>query len=203
MKFKLKDLSKRAVEEIKPDTDLIVLTIISILIAGFAIYMDNIPLLIGSMLIGPFFDPILSIVVLGSVKDKEKDKKVLSAVMSLLLLIVISLFAGVVQYLIINYFTDFVPLELIPVGFVESFIVAILLGAVGMFLWVWPKTSNTSAGVSIAISLVPPLVNISIGLVYCDVVGISYYSSIFLINTLGIIIGSFLVLQFLVRKNGK
>ncbi len=63
MKYKLKDLTKRANEEIKADEDLIILTVISILIAGFAVYMDSIPLLIGSMLIGPFFDPILSIVV--------------------------------------------------------------------------------------------------------------------------------------------
>ena len=74
MKFKLKDLSKRALDEIKPDEDLIILTIISVLIAGFAIYLNNIPLLIGSMLIGPFFDPILSIVVLGA--DKKKEKRI-------------------------------------------------------------------------------------------------------------------------------
>jgi uncharacterized hydrophobic protein (TIGR00271 family) len=201
MKFKLNDLSKRAVEEIKPDEDLVILTVISVLIAGFAIYMNNIPLLIGSMLIGPFFDPILSIVVLG-IEDK-KEERVFHAVVTLLLMVFIGIFTAVIQYLFISYFTDFTPLEVIPLGFIESFIVAFLLGAVGMFLWVWPKASNTSAGVSIAIFLVPPLVNVSIGLVYCDMVSIVYYSSMFLINTLGIIIGSFLVLKYLVRKNGK
>jgi len=201
MKFKLKDLTKRAVEEIKPDTDLIILTIISVLIAGFGIYMENIPLLIGSMLIGPFFDPILSIVVLGA--NHKDDKKVLSAIVSLLLMVVIGIAVGVIQFLIIRYFTDFQVLDIIPLGFLESFIVASLLGAVGMFLWVWPKTSNTSAGVSIAIFLVPPLVNVSIGLVYCNLEGILYYGSMFLINTFGILVGSFLVLQFLVRKNRK
>ena len=200
MKFKLKELTKRAIEEIKPDQDLIILTIISVLIAGFAIYMENIPLLIGSMLIGPFFDPILSIVVLGA---SHKDKKVLHAIVSLLLMVVLGIGVGVIQFLVIRYFTDFTVLEIIPFGFVESFLVAILLGAVGMFLWVWPKTSNTSAGVAIAIFLVPPLVNVSIGLVYCNLESIVYYSSMFLINTLGIIVGSFLVLSFLVRKNSK
>lgn len=201
MKFKIKDLTKRAIEEIKPDEDLIILTIISILIAGFAIYMDNIPLLIGSMLIGPFFDPILSIVVLGS--SKKGEKNIWKAVVTLLLLIVISLFVGVVQFLIIRYFSDFDVLDIIPLGFIESFIVATLLGAVGMFLWVWPKSSNTTAGVAVAIFLVPPLVNVSIGLVYCNLESILYYGSMFLINTLGILVGAFVVLQFLVRKNKK
>jgi uncharacterized hydrophobic protein (TIGR00271 family) len=201
MKFKLKDLTKRAIEEIKPDEDLIVLTIISILIAGFAIYMDNIPLLIGSMLIGPFFDPILSIVVLGS--SKKEEKNIWKAVVTLLFMIVIAIFVGVVQFLIIRYFTNFDVLDVIPLGFLESFIVATLLGAVGMFLWVWPKSSNTTAGVAIAIFLVPPLVNVSIGLVYCNLESILYYGSMFLINTLGILVGAFLVLQFLVRKNKK
>jgi len=201
MKFKLQDLSKRALDEIKPDEDLIILTIISVLIAGFAIYLNNVPLLIGSMLIGPFFDPILSIVVLGA--DKKKEKRILDAVLSLILITVIGLAVGVFQFLFIRFFTDFSVLDIIPLGFFESFIVALLLGAVGMFLWVWPKSSNTSAGVSIAIFLIPPLVNISIGLVYCDMVTILYYLSMFLINILGIIFGSYIVLQFLVRKNGK
>jgi uncharacterized hydrophobic protein (TIGR00271 family) len=201
MNFKLKDLTKRAVEEIKPDTDLIILTIISVLIAGFAIYMNNIPLLIGSMLIGPFFDPILSIVVLGA--NHKDDKKVLHAIVSLLLMVVIGIATGIIQFLIIRYFTDFTVLEIIPLGFIESFLVAILLGAVGMFLWVWPKTSNTSAGVSIAIFLVPPLVNVSIGIVYCNLESIVYYFSMFLINTLGILVGSFLVLRYLVKKKSK
>ena len=201
MKFKLQDLSKRALDEIKPDEDLIILTIISVLIAGFAIYLNNVPLLIGSMLIGPFFDPILSIVVLGS--DKKKEKRILDAVLSLILITVIGLAVGVFQFLFIRFFTDFTVLDVIPLGFFESFIVALLLGAVGMFLWVWPKSSNTSAGVSIAIFLIPPLVNISIGLVYCDMVTILYYFSMFIINILGIIFGSYIVLQFLVRKNGK
>jgi uncharacterized hydrophobic protein (TIGR00271 family) len=201
MKFKLKDLSKRALDEIKPDEDLIVLTIISVLIAGFAIYLNNIPLLIGSMLIGPFFDPILSIVVLGA--DKKKEKRVLDAVLSLILISVIGLAVGVFQFLFIRFFTEFTVLDVIPLGFFESFIVALLLGAVGMFLWVWPKSSNTSAGVSIAIFLVPPLVNISIGLVYCDMVTILYYLSMFIVNVLGIIFGSYIVLQFLVKKNSK
>jgi hypothetical protein len=153
------------------------------------------------MLIGPFFDPILSIVVLGA--DKKKEKKILDAVLSLVLITVIGIAVGVFQFLIIRFFTDFTVLEILPSGFVESFIVAVLLGGVGMFLWVWPKTSNTSAGVSIAIFLVPPLVNVSIGLVYCDLVTILYYLSMFLINCLGIIVGSFLVLQFLVNSKKK
>jgi uncharacterized hydrophobic protein (TIGR00271 family) len=201
MKFKLKDLTKRAIEEIKPDEDLIILTIISVLIAGFAIYMDNVPLLIGSMLIGPFFDPILSIVVLGS--SPKQENKIWHAVASLLLMVIIGLAVGVFQFLLIRYFTDFKVVDVVSSGFLVSFIVAILLGAVGMFLWVWPKTSNTSAGVAIAISLVPPLVNVSIGLVYCNLESILYYGSMFLINTCGILVGSFMVLQFLVKKNSE
>lgn len=201
MKYKLKDLTKRAKDEIKTDEDLIILTIISILIAGFAVYMDSIPLLIGSMLIGPFFDPILSIVVLGF--DHKKDKPAFTAIASLLLITVISIAVGVFQYVLINIFTDFTPVELIPLGFIESFLVAFLLGGVGMFLWVWPKASNTSAGISIAISIVPVLVNISIGLVYCDTLAIAYYTSLYLINILGIILGGLLVLMYLVKKNGK
>jgi hypothetical protein len=47
------------------------------------------------------------------------------------------------------------------------------------------------------------LVNVSIGLVYCDLESILYYGSMFLINTCGILIGSFMVLQFLVKKNSE
>lgn len=200
MRFKPSALKRRASEEIKRDSDLIILSIISALLAGFAIYMNNIPLLIGSMLIGPFFDPILSISVLG-ILDRNK-KKFVEALGSLFFMITLAISAASIQFFLIRYLTDFAISDVTPIGFVESFLVALLLGAVGMLLWMWTKSSSLAAGVSIAIFLVPPLVNIAIGIVFLNFTFIIHYSLLFFINCIGMIIGSFLVLKFFIDKNG-
>jgi uncharacterized hydrophobic protein (TIGR00271 family) len=201
MKFNKGTLLNRAREEIRTDSDLIILTIISALLAGFAIYMDNLPLLIGSMLIGPFFDPILSLVVLGLLGRKKA--RAIHALGTLLFMITIGIVAVVFQFLIISNVTDFTMLEITNIGHLESFLVALLLGAVGMLLWIWPKASNTSAGVSIAIFLVPPLANVAIGLVYGGILNVLHYASLFILNCLGMVLGGYIILKFLIEKNNK
>ncbi len=198
MKIDLKVLTKRAIEEIKPDDDLIVLTIISSLIAGFAIHMNNIPLLIGSMLVGPFFDPIISIVVLGL--GKHRSKNVLHAVGSFLLITFIGLSVATIQFAIFNYFSDVTLLTFNPIANIESFLIALLLGGVGMLLWVWPNTSNTSAGVSIAISLIPPLVNIARGIVGGSMDVVVHSLTTYGVNCLGVVLGAYVVLILFGKK---
>jgi uncharacterized membrane protein len=61
-------------------------------------------------------------------------------------------------------------------------------------LWIWPKSSNTSAGVAVAISLVPPIANTMFSLFWGYTEHAKYNIFIFLINILGIFVGSILIL---------
>ena len=197
MRFQAIVLKNRAAEETKRDKDLIILAVVSAVLAGFAIHMDSTPLLIGAMLIGPFFDPILSLVVLG-ILDRNR-KKFFHALLLLMAMTLAGWLAAVLQFMFLKTFNGFEINEIINYGWLEALIVAMILGGVGMLMWVWTKTSSLAAGVSIAISLVPPLVNTAIAFVFTNWEVFWHYSGLFLLNCIGILIGAFLVFKILVR----
>ncbi len=188
---RIKSLLRRAREEIKTDEDLVVLSILGSLIATFGLKLDNQYILIGAMIVAPFFDPIVSIAVFafaGKLKDLFKS------ILSLLTVIGFSLVASMCLWLLISLGSDISTVQnLTPIN-VEYFYVAIILGGAGMFLWMWPKTTNTSAGISVAISLVPPLGALARSIIVSDLTGILQNLLMFATNVLGVIIGAMIVL---------
>lgn len=84
MKISIRKLKERAIEEIKLDADLILLSTLSGLIAAYGIKIDSIFVLIGAMLVAPFFDPIISVVVLMLTDMKGSLRKVFFCTFSFL-----------------------------------------------------------------------------------------------------------------------
>lgn len=189
-----KYILRKAKEEIKADEDLVLLTIISSIVATFAIVLNNQYLLIGSMLIAPFFDPIISISVFFVFR---RFRSFFSACTTLLLIIIIALTTSLITLSLIYAFTNH---TITPIEFTlgkEYSIIAILLGITATYMWLWPKTSNTAAGVAVAISVIPPLVNIVVSIVDKEKLLPSFFT--FATNIGGICIGSILVLIFKFR----
>lgn len=80
--------------------------------------------------------------------------------------------------------------------------IALLMGFIGILLWVFPKGSNASAGLAIAVALVPPLAYSTFFLVNLQLEMFFTYFEVFVIYLVGIMIGSFMgILVF--RKNRK
>lgn len=186
----MKDLIKRATEEIKADEDLILLSVFAAILSAIGIYFNDTPILIGSMIVSPFFNPIVSFCTL--LWSKNKGKRI--AVRNFVLITVISLLISVVLFSILSFFNIESDSVYEPNLGPEYLFAAVILGMTGTFLWIWPNMSNVGVGVSIAISLIPPLVNISRGLVLADM-NMTWKSILaFLLNTVGILIGSLIVL---------
>lgn len=187
-----KPFVKRASEEIKPDEDLILLTVFSSIVGAFGIALNNPYLIIGTMLISPFFDPIISF---GVFTIAEEWKKALNALLSLVIITGITIVVSTVSFFSFSFIIgQYSPYFELPTEFLAYFLVAGCLGSVGALLWIWPRTSNTSAGISVAISLVPPLINAGRGVVEMDgeLVKDSLISSG--LNMLGITLGVVLVM---------
>lgn len=195
----LKSLEKRALEEIKPDQDLILLSVFSALIASFGVKANNIYLLIGSMLVAPFIDPIVSLVVLAR---SGNFKKVLRAASSLFLVVGVVFITSLIFWLLnsggFNSSQVNPPPKPLPI---DNFLIALIIGIISALLWVWPKTSDTSAGIAVAISLVPPIAYATFYLVAQDMVNFTGQISNLAINFLGIILGAELVMFFYVKSN--
>jgi len=201
MAEKLQHLKKKALEEVRTDQDLIFLTILSILIAAFGIKIQNEYVIIGSMIISPLFDPILSILVPIFAED---GKSFLKSFKSLLVVLGISFGVGIAFWAIIlligNY--ELVTTEIFTIS-LDNFFIATLLGVVGMLLWIWPKIYNTGAGVAVAISLVPPIAYSTMYLVYGMYdLSLNYFIA-FSVNLLGTLMGGAVVLFFYKRGDYK
>ncbi|KUK75904.1 MAG: hypothetical protein XD93_1206 [candidate division WS6 bacterium 34_10] len=201
MTGKLDELKDRALKELRTDQDLILLTIFSTLLAAFGVKIANEYVITGSMLISPLFNPILSILVPIFADDK---KSFWTSLKSLLTVLLLSFSVGILFWLAIYIIGGY---EVISTGIfkisVDNFLVAMILGMVGMLLWIWPKVYNTGAGVAIAISLVPPIAYSTMYLIYGYYdLSLNYFLA-FLVNLFGTLIGGSVVLFFYKRGNYK
>ncbi len=200
--IKIHFLEKKAKKEIKLDQDLILLSVISSLIAVFGVKTNSIYVLIGSMLISPLFNPIISSAVFLVSKNYQAWLKSLK---SLLISLTISVLSSLTFWFFLKFFNQLQAFNyLLPnLTLFDTFGVAVLMGLVGTLLWVWPKVPNTSAGISIAISLVPPIANLTAGLVLNQYDLATKHSLVLLTNLLGILIGSILTLMLYFQGDRK
>jgi uncharacterized hydrophobic protein (TIGR00271 family) len=194
-----KQLIKHARTELKSlkvDTALMVLAAI---LAAFAIYKNDNFVLIGSMIIAPFFDPLISFCIFlieGKTQHLFKTLKVF------IFLFIIGIVVAVLTFIVIQVFGgDITIAEYVPNFDFSYFFVAIILGIGAGIFWVWPEASETATGMSVAISLIPPLVNSGRGLITNQPGVFTDSIVLFFLNTLGIIIGAILVFWY--KKNRK
>lgn len=197
--FERRDIKQKAEEESTIDVDVVIMVLISGVLAAFGIQLDNMFVLIGAMLVSPLIDPIISVISflhLGEIRD---SLQALGRLLILLLMTVIVAFIVFVGFELAN----FAPADPSYTPFTggEYFFVALLLGIVGTLLWFWPDSSNTAAGLSMAISLVPPLANIGRGLALVDLVLLKTSALSTVINVLGLMAGAALVFWLKINRN--
>lgn len=142
---------------LRPNIDMILLLIISTAVALAGLFLNNIPILVGSMILSPLLGPINAVTANASV---GRMKKVGQAETVLFLLIAISLATSAGLTAILNLFTK-LPLDssaIVARTTVGSFdvIVALALGVAGA-LAMATKLPETLVGVAVAAALVPPL----------------------------------------------
>jgi len=187
MRRKLEAFRKKAVYETKADQDLILLTILSSALASYGIKMGNVYVLIGSMLISPIFQPIISTIILAFLEVKPFLKALKSLIITFIVAFAVSIFIwmtvlGIEQVSVAHNLPD------ILINW-DTFTVAFLIGITGMLLWIWPHVENTSVGIAIGISLVPPIAYTSYGIVSFDWSYALSSFKLFMINLVGIILG--------------
>lgn len=173
-----------------PSPDFYFLVILSTLIVALGILANNIILVMGGMLVTPLLSPLLAIalgMVIGDLKVTFRSVKVfLSAFLfAFFVAFILGLFNSV----------DISELELIKMmnPSLITFFIAIVAGFAASYTWAKPGLNETLPGISIAITLIPPLT--AIGLAAADrnwVIFINVFE-VLILNILGIILTSFFV----------
>lgn len=201
-KLKNKDLY-RAVEELIEEgsangTYYTLLVLSSIIIAAGAL-LANAPILIGGMLVTPVLTPLLLIALgITTAKPRLLKRTALLMIKSFGLIMGVSFLAGIIFGVPSEaaFFDSTLFNNSLRAAFLY-FMVAIVSGIAATFAWVRKEITNILPGISIAVSLVPPIAMVAIWLAAFDLERMRFFLLVFLFNLFGILLGSVIVLSLL------
>jgi uncharacterized hydrophobic protein (TIGR00271 family) len=187
------------IAESRADRDYFGLLVLSSIIIAAGILLANSAILIGGMLVTPVLNPILLIALAISASKPEVLGRTGKLILqSILVIIGISFLAGLVFSIPEN--GDFYRSSLFDNSLRSAFlyfIVAFASGVAATFAWVRKGVTNILPGISIAVSLVPPLSMVGIWLATFELDLMRYFLFVFLFNLVGIIMGSMIVFSML------
>jgi len=187
------------ISESRSNKDYYSLLVLSSVIIAAGILLANSAILIGGMLVTPVLNPILLIALGIATSKPEALKRTGKTILKSALVIVgISFIAGLIFAVPEN--SDFYRSSLFDNSLRSAFLyflVAFASGIAATFAWVRKGVTNILPGISIAVSLVPPLSMVGIWLATNDLYLMRYFLFIFLFNMVGIIMGSMIVFSML------
>ena len=150
-------------------------------------------------LITPFFGLSISLILL---RIKETFETIGSIILGIFVAVVISFIIGYITNLaFIGTFDNTTEILSRTKPDVLYFIVAVLSGLIGSYAYVRPTLSERIVGIAISAAIVPPLAVVGLSLAKMDIKMITSSSILFLINFLGICLGS--ILMFIILGFGK
>ena len=179
-----------------PNRDFFLMTMLAILMATFGLLLNNVAVVIGSMLIAPILYPILSL-SLGIV---IADGKLISRSVYTL---VKAVTFGIAAAAVISVFFGSLSSEQ-SYGLIMAMepslvyaIVAMIASLAASFALVKPQLSETLPGVAISISLIPPLGAVGVGLASLDWLMIRNAFLLFIVNIAGMVFASMIVFSLM------
>jgi uncharacterized hydrophobic protein (TIGR00271 family) len=187
-------------EQSQPSSVYYTLLVLSIFIVTSGLLLNNAPIVIGGMLVTPLLTPILVI----SLSITAAEPKALKSPI-LLVLKSTAITIGIAGILTLAF--GLTEVEQVFINDLRTailyFIVAASAGVAATFAWVRKQVSDILPGVSIAVALVPPLCLIGINLGALDFEASRYYLLIYVLNLVGIIVGSLVIFSLLkFQKSG-
>lgn len=166
------------------------LLLLATLVVVPGLFINNVSILIGGMIIAPLLIPILSFSLSLVALNKVGVLRAIGVLLRSILLVIGT--AAAMTY-IFEYLYDYVPnIQLLVQPEIYLFI-AFCSGVAGSFAWVKEDLSSAIAGVASAVALLPPLCQVGIGLVLKEYEYAYKSLLIFSVNFLGISLAAMLV----------
>ncbi len=177
-------------EKSVPNTTYYMLLVLSSVIITAGLLLNNTAIVIGGMLVTPLLTPILVIALGMSVGEIPLIARTSKFVAYSCLYVIAG---GIIMTILFQAPTEFTVIENSVRTALLYFVVAIASGVAATFAWIRREVAETLPGVAIAVSLVPPLALIGIGIGKFDFDFSVFYLVIFTLNMLGILMGSLVV----------
>lgn len=185
--------------ESHPNGNYFTLLILSSVIIAAGLLLANSAILIGGMLVTPLLTPIL-LVSLGVTLGRGYliKRTALLIIKSAVVVFAVSFVAGLIFAVPEDkeFFSSAIFNDTARAAFLY-FLVAFASGIAATFAWVRKKVTNMLPGISIAVSLVPPIALVGIWLAQANAEMARFYLIVFLFNMIGIVMGSMIVFSML------
>jgi len=189
---------KKSYERVKQksffDMDYNFMLVLSSIICFWGFKINSPSVIIGAMVISPMLYSVIGIASsLFFVDMKQFVKEIISLILEIIVVVmVVSIFGNIFSIEANTEITT--KLYTKPIDY---FFIALFSGIAGCFAIYWPKIEEVLVGIAISVALIPPIVLLGIGIAQLDIEVITYSSVIVLINIIGIVSGSLLLLFFL------
>lgn len=188
---------KKLIAESTPDKDFFFMVILSVLMATFGLLLQNVPVIIGSMLIAPILSPTLSLALGVVIADGHLISRSFFTIVKSLA------FAVFLSTVIALFFLPFVDTEAFSRtyqqwdAFFVYFSVAAIAGLAASFSSVAPHINAILPGSAIAVTLIPPMAAMGVGMATFDWDIISGSFLVFVINVLGIVFAAMVMFSLM------
>lgn len=187
--FEKKEAVGKLIEESATTKEFYLLLLTSATIITFGLILDSPSIVIGGMLLTPLFSPLLAI-GLGIVLSNKNI--IIRSFLNFLGLTSVIIVVSFVISFVFNLCETTIPGEILSrtVPNFEYLLVALVAGFMGTYFWVKPHLQNLVSGIIVAVALVPPISCLGIGLGLFNRAIISGSLKFFIINFVGILLGS-------------
>src|SRR5690606_17017883 len=159
-------------------------------IACLGLLNDNPVVVIGAMLIAPALFPILALGMAAATFSRHALMRSLKVIGLSFVIVVGSSAIMTALFLFMLNTESNQTIQLTSSPNLALILVAMFSGVIASYAWIKQSQSALLPGVAIAVSLVPPLANIGIGLTAFDLEIFTGSLLIFLLNLIGIFFGS-------------
>jgi uncharacterized hydrophobic protein (TIGR00271 family) len=193
------DSIKRLIEDSTPHDDFFLMTVLAVLMAALGLLIDDVAVIIGSMLIAPMLSPILGL-SLGVVMADSKliFRSFWTVVKSLAWAIPI---AAIATLIFSSQAELGVELNNSILSRTEPSIIniaiAVVAGAAASFALIKPKLSATLPGIAISVAIIPPIAVTGIGLARFDWAMMTDSFILFVVNAISIVFASMIVFSLM------
>lgn len=187
------------IQEGRPTKAYYTLLIISSVIISAGLLVPNSAILIGGMLVTPVLNPVL-LIALGIVATRPRliRRSFFLVLNSFIIIFIISFLSGLLFSVpeISGFYKESLFDNSMRAAFLY-FLVAFCSGAAATFSWVRKEVANVLPGISIAVSLVPPVSMVGIWLSMGQLELMRFFLMVFLFNMFGIIMGGLIIFSLL------
>ena len=192
------------VNESTPKPSFFFMLVLSVVMATCGLIINNSSVIIGSMLIAPILSPIIATALGISIADKTLIARSIKILMkSVFYAVLLSALTTLALWQFVigigGPFKEFFNPEILArtePNIVYLFI-AIVAGLTTAFARMKPELNDSLPGTAIAIALVPPLATIGIGVATFSLPVISGAISMFVLNSIGIIVAALVVFSLM------